>query len=215
MGGLADGANEKIVVDGTAITLGGNSSGTTTTNGMSYTVTIVGGTATVALTKAAGVSAANINTLINGITYQNTNTDNPTAGSRTFTLTQIQDSGGSSNGGVDTSTLSIASTVTVTPVNDAPTLTATASDPTFTEAAGLATQAAAVSVFSSANANTIEAARASRVSPSRWAGSPMAPMSSIVVDGTAITLGGNSSGTTPPMDELYGHDRRPAPPRWR
>ena len=63
---------------------------------MSYTVTIVAGTATVALTKAAGVSAANINTLINGITYQNTNTDNPTAGSRTFTLTQIQDSGGTS-----------------------------------------------------------------------------------------------------------------------
>ena len=89
-----------IVVDGTAITLGGNSSGTTATNGMGYTVTIVGGTATVALTKAAGVSAAAINTLINGITYQDTNTDNPTAGSRTFTLTQIQDSGGTSNGGV-------------------------------------------------------------------------------------------------------------------
>ena len=63
---------------------------------MSYTVTIVAGTATVALTKAAGVSAAAINTLINGITYQDTNTDNPTAGSRTFTLTQIQDSGGGS-----------------------------------------------------------------------------------------------------------------------
>ena len=41
-------------------------------------------------------------------------------------------------------------------MNDAPTLTATASDPTFTEAAGLGTQAAAVSVFSSADANTIE-----------------------------------------------------------
>ena len=99
VGGLADGANEKIVVDGTAITLGGNSSGTTATNGMSYTVTIASGTATVALTKAAGVSAANINTLVNGLTYQNTNTDNPTAGSRTFTLTQIQDSGGGTSNG--------------------------------------------------------------------------------------------------------------------
>src|SRR5204862_77889 len=123
VGGLADGANERIVVDGTAITLGANSSGTTLTNAMSYTVTIVAGTATVALTKAAGVSAAAINTLVNGITYQDTNTDNPTAGSRTFTLTQIQDSGGGSN----TSALSIASTVTVAAVNDAPTLTAMAS----------------------------------------------------------------------------------------
>ena len=57
------------------------------------------GTATVALTKAAGVSVANIDTLINGITYQDTNTDNPTAGNRVFTLTQIQDSGGTTNGG--------------------------------------------------------------------------------------------------------------------
>ena len=42
------------------------------------------------------------------------------------------------------------------PVNDAPTLTATALNPTFQEAAGLGTQAAAVAVFSGANANTIE-----------------------------------------------------------
>ena len=47
MGGLLDGANESIVVDGTTITLGGNTAGTTTTNGMGYTVTIVAGTATV------------------------------------------------------------------------------------------------------------------------------------------------------------------------
>ena len=120
MGGLVDGANEKIVVDGTAITLGGNSSGTTAANAMAYTVTIASGTATIALSSAGGVSAGAINTLINGITYQDTNTDNPTASSRTFTLTQIQDSGGTANGGFDTTTLSIPSTVTVVPVNDAP-----------------------------------------------------------------------------------------------
>ena len=120
MGGLVDGANEKIVVDGTAITLGGNSSGTTAANAMAYTVTIASGTATIALSSAGGVSAGAINTLINGITYQDTNTDNPTASSRTFTLTQIQDSGGTANGGSDTTTLSIPSTVTVVPVNDAP-----------------------------------------------------------------------------------------------
>jgi Ca2+-binding RTX toxin-like protein len=122
VGGLADGANERVVVDGTAITLGGNSSGTTTTNGMSYTVTIVGATATVALTSASGVTTAAINTLVNGITYQDTSTDNPTAGNRVFTLTQVQDSGGTANGGVDTTALSIASTVAVAAVNDVPTL---------------------------------------------------------------------------------------------
>ena len=44
------------------------------------------------------------------------------AGTRVFTLTQVKDSGGTANGGSDTTTLTIASTVTVVPVNDAPTL---------------------------------------------------------------------------------------------
>ena len=103
--GLVDGANETIVVDGKTITLGATSSGTTTTNSMAYTSTVSGGTATVVLTKAGGVSAANMNTLVNTITYQDTNVDNPTAGNRVFTLTQVKDSGGTANGGVDTTTL--------------------------------------------------------------------------------------------------------------
>ena len=78
--GLVDGANETIVVDGKTITLGATSSGTTTTNSMAYTSTVAGGTATVVLTSAGGVSAANMNTLVNGITYQDTNLDNPSAG---------------------------------------------------------------------------------------------------------------------------------------
>jgi hypothetical protein len=122
VGGLLDGASERIVVDGTTITLGANSSGTTATNGMSYTVTIASGTATVVLSKVAGVSTGNINTLVNGITYQNTSIDNPTDGNRVFTLTQIVDSGGTASGGVNTTALSIASTVNVNPVNDAPVL---------------------------------------------------------------------------------------------
>ena len=50
--------------------------------------------------------------IINGITYQDTNLDNPTAGNRVFTLTQVQDNGGTANGGSDTTTLY------VTPVGD-------------------------------------------------------------------------------------------------
>src|SRR5436190_24303848 len=105
---------------------------------MTYNVTIAGGTATVVLTKATGVSSANIGTLINGLSYRNTSQD-PTVGSRTVTLTQIVDSGGIANGGVDTTGVSIASIVNVVPVNDAPTLSATAVGGTFTEGAGLST----------------------------------------------------------------------------
>ncbi|WP_077592468.1 tandem-95 repeat protein [Polaromonas sp. A23] len=117
--GLLNGANEQIVVDGTTITLGADTSGTTTTNGMTYSVTIVSGTATVVLSGGTLANAAT-QTLVNGITYQNTSIDNPSDGNRVFTLTQITDDGGTANGGVNTTALSIASTVNVNPVNDAP-----------------------------------------------------------------------------------------------
>ena len=123
---------------------------------MSYTVSVTSGTATVTLTKAGGVPSSNMQTLVNGMSYQDTSQD-PTAATRTITLTQVQDTGGTANGGVDTTTLAIAANVTVVPVNDAPTLSATASNPTFQEASGFGTQAAAVSVFSGANASTVEA----------------------------------------------------------
>ncbi|WP_372828495.1 beta strand repeat-containing protein [Polaromonas sp.] len=119
VGGLIDGANERIVVDGTSITLGANTSGITATNGVTYNITIVSGTATVVLSGAA-LSDAAAQTLVNGITYQNTSVDNPTDGNRVFTLTQLVDSGGTANGGVNTTALSIVSTVNVDPVNDAP-----------------------------------------------------------------------------------------------
>ena len=117
VGGLLDGANERIDVDGTPITLGADSAGTTTNNLMSYTVTIVSGTATVVLT-SPGVPATNIAALVNGITYQNTSTDNPTDGNRTFTLTEIVDSGSNVSPDDNTTALNIVSTVNVNPVDD-------------------------------------------------------------------------------------------------
>ena len=201
--GLVDGANESIVVDGKTITLGATSSGTTTTNSMAYTSTIAGGTATVVLTSAGGVSAANMNTLVNGITYQDTNVDNPSAGNRVFTLTQVKDSGGTANGGVDTTTLSVASTVTVVPVNDAPTLTATALNPTFQEGAGLGVQASPVSVFSSANVNPIESGQTITSLTFTVSGLVDGTNESIVVDGKTITLGATSSGTTTTNSMAY------------
>ena len=79
------------------------------------------GVATVVLTKTAGVSVGNIATMVNGMTYQDISTL-PTAGSRSVTLTQIQDTGGTANGGVDTTSLAIGCSVNVVEVNHAPTL---------------------------------------------------------------------------------------------
>src|SRR5204863_409695 len=100
--------------------------------------------------KAAGVSTSNIATLINSSSYQNTSQD-PTTGARTITLSQIVDTGGVTNSGIDTTGLSIAAIINVTPVNDAPTLSATAVGGTFTE------DASATSLFSGASVSTIEA----------------------------------------------------------
>ena len=69
-----------------------------------------------------------------------------------MTITELVDSG--ANGGADDNTAApgIASTVHVTPVNDQPTLSATAVNPTFTEGG------AAVDVFTTpVVASTVEA----------------------------------------------------------
>ncbi|MEO8401515.1 MAG: DUF4347 domain-containing protein, partial [Gammaproteobacteria bacterium] len=124
--GLVDAANETIVVDGKTIALNLSSAGTTTNNGMVYTVSVVSGTATVSLS-SAGITPSTLNTIINNISYQNTNVDNPTAGNRVFTITQMKDSGGVASGGVDTTNLGFVSAVTVVPVNDFPVLTGTSS----------------------------------------------------------------------------------------
>jgi hypothetical protein len=127
--GLIDGASEHITIDGTTIALGNGSTGATATNGLGYTVTLSGGTATIVLTSTSGVSGAAINALVDGIAYQDTNADAPGAGDRVVTLTQIHDNGGTANGGADTTNLAIASTVHVVAVNDAPVVDLNGSDP--------------------------------------------------------------------------------------
>ena len=175
-------STEQVNVDGSTISLTNLANGTTTTNGMTYSVTVSGGTATIVLTKAAGVSSANIGTLINGLSYQNTS-DDPTAGARTVSLTQIIDTGGVANGGVDTKNVAISSTVNVTPVNDAPTLSATAVGGTFTEGAGVST-GTPVSLFSGASVSTIEAGQLIK-SLTFTVGNVLDSTEQVNVDGTA------------------------------
>uniref|UniRef100_UPI000DE2FB18 Ig-like domain-containing protein n=1 Tax=Pectobacterium peruviense TaxID=2066479 RepID=UPI000DE2FB18 len=123
---VLNGSSEQLQIDGTTIALINGNSGTTTTNGLSYSVSVAAGTATLTLSKAGGISASAAATTIDGITYRNTS-ENPTGLARTVTLASISDNGGTSNGGVDTTTLSITSTITVVAVNDSPTISAPAS----------------------------------------------------------------------------------------
>ena len=119
---VSDGSSEILRIDGSDVSLTNGNSVTTATNSMSASVSVSGGTATVTLSKAGGISSASMQTLIDGITYRNTS-DAPNTTSRVVTLTSMKDNGGTTNSGDDTATLSVASTVTVAAVNDAPTLT--------------------------------------------------------------------------------------------
>ena len=120
--GLRDGGNEQLIVDGTVISLGSNTTAQSITanNGLAYSVAINNNSATINLQQSAGVSATEMNALINNILYQNTKTDDPTAGPRTLTITQLVDSGSNLFPNVNLSVLDMASTVTVIPINDAP-----------------------------------------------------------------------------------------------
>ncbi len=112
---VSNGTAEILSIGGTDIALSNGNSGTITGIG-NYSVSVAAGTATITLT---GMTRDNtqMGTLIDGITYRNTSND-PGSASRVVTITQITDSGGSNS----TATPNIASTVTVTAVNDLPTV---------------------------------------------------------------------------------------------
>ena len=120
---VVDGTSEKLTIDGTEISLT-NGTTPTTINSGSVNVSVSGTTATVTYTHATGLTEAQTNTLLDNLAYRHTSED-PTAGDRVVTITRLRDDGGTDGGGDDDRDFSIASTVTVVPVNDAPDLTAT------------------------------------------------------------------------------------------
>ena len=113
--GLRDGSRETLWIDGQAIALTAGS-GTTTANGVSYSVTLTGGTATVVLTKSD--TGAHWSSLIDGIRYNNSS-DNPTAGNRSVTLTSVTDADNART------TLAVTSHVNVAGDNNPPTFSGT------------------------------------------------------------------------------------------
>jgi hypothetical protein len=90
----------------------------------------------------ADATPANVQTLVEHIGYANSSED-PSTAARSLSFTVDDGDGGTSTG-------SASATVNVTAVNDPPTLSATTTTTTYTE------DGAAVSLFSGANASTVE-----------------------------------------------------------
>ncbi|MCR8921441.1 DUF4347 domain-containing protein [Dasania sp. GY-MA-18] len=189
-----DGSDEKLNLDGTAISLTDPNTGTTATNGLDYSVSVTGTTATITLSNGS-LDAAATQTLINNISYQN-DSDEPDTSSRVVSITSLQDDGGTANGGDDTLAPNLASTVTVLAVNDEPTLTATASNPTFTEGG------AAQGLFSAASVDTIESSQTIAAITLTVSNVNDGSDEKLSIDGTVISLTHGNSGTTAPPNSL-------------
>ncbi len=116
--GSPQGNSERITLDGSTFALTDLASGTTANKGYSYSISLSGTTATVTLS-TPGASIADISNLVISLSYQNSS-ETPSTLNRAFTITSIKDSGGTANGGIDTSSPNLVSTVTIVAVNDAP-----------------------------------------------------------------------------------------------
>ncbi len=116
---VTDNISEIMRIDGSDVALTNGNSVTTATNIMTVTVSLTGATANVTISKAGGITAAAMQTLVDSMTYRNTS-DNPNTSNRVVTLTSIKDTGGTANGGIETTALAITSTVAITAVNDCP-----------------------------------------------------------------------------------------------
>ncbi|MEJ2043084.1 MAG: cadherin-like domain-containing protein, partial [Reinekea sp.] len=117
---VANGSAEVLGTDGSDIELTNGNSGTTTDNSLSYSVSVSGSIATVTLS-GGSLSEADAQTLVDALTYLN-NSEALDDANRVVSITSLSDSGGTANGGDDTASLSVSSTVTMVAVNDAPVL---------------------------------------------------------------------------------------------
>ncbi|WP_437883777.1 beta strand repeat-containing protein [Pseudomonas sp. LRF_L74] len=183
--GVSSGASETLTIDGTSIALVAGT--TTTTSGYSVTVTLDGSTASVTISSSAGIAVADAASLVDSITYSNSA---DTSGSRTVTLTAVKDNGGTSNGGVDTTTLSIATTVTLSATNSAPTLTSTAATVSYTE------NGAATTLFSGTSVSTVEGGQSIIALTLSVSGVTDGDSETLLIDGTSIALVDGTTTTT-------------------
>ena len=116
VGSLANGADERLLIDGQAIELTNLNNETTSTGGYDVSVSITGSTATVTITRAGGFSAGDAESLLDSMQYENTS-ELIVNGTRAVTLVSVSDDGG----GSDTTASGVVSTVNVIGANDDPT----------------------------------------------------------------------------------------------
>ncbi|MEE9927983.1 DUF4347 domain-containing protein [Microvirgula aerodenitrificans] len=109
--GLHDGSSEILTIDGSSVALTNGNTLTSAGNGLSISVSVSGGVATVTIV-SSGMSGATASSVVNGMTYRDSSSS-AIGGSRVVTLTSVRDSGGTSNGGVDTTSLAVASSIMV------------------------------------------------------------------------------------------------------
>ena len=120
---VTDARSEILTFDGSDVALTNGNAVTTATNGLTVTVSVVGNTATVTFSGGT-LSPAQLQTLVDGLTYRNTS-QNPTDANRVVTITQLVDTGSNTAPNDNMATLVVRSTVNVDPINDAPDATIT------------------------------------------------------------------------------------------
>ncbi|QQG27884.1 beta-propeller fold lactonase family protein [Pectobacterium carotovorum] len=123
--GLNNPNQEYLTVDGTVIDLSKDNAGTTA-SGYQYTYTYnaLSGESSLVLSSIQGISSMAMMTLVDGLSYSAGKESTSASGLRTITLTELQDNGGTANGGSDTATLTISSSINLA-LNDVPTIEAT------------------------------------------------------------------------------------------
>lgn len=105
------GADESLSIDGSTVSLTYGFGLTTAGNSLTALVAVdVNGLATVTLVHTPGISPADLQDIIDGIAYSKTAPAGNEA-ARTITITELQDSGGAANGGDDTASPNLVSTV--------------------------------------------------------------------------------------------------------
>ena len=111
---VSAGASEILSFDGSDVALTNGNSVVTATNGLTVNVSLTGTTATRDLLRRPTLDAAHLQSLVDGIAYNNTSQDPGTA-NRVVTITQLVDSGSNTAPNDGTAALGIASTVHMLP----------------------------------------------------------------------------------------------------
>ncbi|WP_321531300.1 DUF4347 domain-containing protein [uncultured Desulfuromonas sp.] len=184
---VSDGAFEVLGFDGSDVALTNGNSVVTATNGLTVTVAVAGSTATVGFS-GESLTNAEMQTLVDALSYRNTS-DDPTIGSnRVVTITAVKDTGGTANSGQDTAAVNLVSTVALTAVNDAPVISGVNGDSSSIVAGSGAQE---VTLFNDATVTNADSADYNGGSLLLTQGSGTTN-GSWGVDGTTVTSGGDA-----------------------